>query len=37
MTTYYDVALANDQQFFSSRIREFCAQFELSFFLIEPV
>jgi len=36
MATFYDVALANDQQFFSSRIREFCAQFELSFFLIEP-
>lgn len=37
MLTHYDVALANTQEYFTSRIREFCSQFDLSFFLVEPI
>ncbi|MCI0439930.1 MAG: hypothetical protein L0177_12480 [Chloroflexi bacterium] len=37
MSTYYDIALSLQQEYFSSRIRELCGQFELSFFLVEPV
>jgi len=36
MTVYYDIALSFTQEFFSSRIRELCGQFDLSFFLVEP-
>jgi hypothetical protein len=37
MTVYYDIALSFTQGFFSSRIREICGQFDLSFFLVEPI
>lgn len=36
MTVQYDVALSYTQEYFSSRIRELCGQFDLSFFLVEP-
>jgi hypothetical protein len=29
----YDVVLADTHEYFSSRVMEFCAQFNLSFFL----
>lgn len=35
--TYYDVALANGHDYFSSRVQALCSQFDLSFFLIEPL
>lgn len=37
MPTYYDIALTYVHDHFSSRVRELCGQFDLSFFLIEPV
>lgn len=37
MTVYYDIALTFTQEYFSSRIRELCGQFDLSFFLVEPI
>jgi hypothetical protein len=37
MTVYYDVALSSASQFFASRMRELCGQFDLPFFFIEPV
>lgn len=37
MPTSYDVVLAYVHDYFSSRVRELCAQFDLSFFLVEPV
>jgi len=37
MTVYYDIALSFTQEFFSSRVRELCGQFDLSFFLVEPI
>jgi hypothetical protein len=36
MSTYYDVVLADVHEYFSCRVMEFCAQFDLSFFLLEP-
>jgi hypothetical protein len=36
MPVHYDVALAYVQDYFSSRVRELCGQFDLSFFLVEP-
>lgn len=32
----YDVVLADTHEYFSSRVMEYCAQFDLSFFLAEP-
>lgn len=37
MPTCYHVVLATTHQYFSSRVMEFCGQFDLSFFLVEPV
>ena len=37
MPVHYDVALAYVHDYFSSRVRELCGQFDLSFFLVEPV
>ena len=37
MPIHYDVALAYVHDYFSSRVRELCGQFDLSFFLVEPV
>jgi hypothetical protein len=35
--TVYDVVLANDEEFFSHRVRELCGANNLSFFLLEPI
>lgn len=35
--TCYDVALATGHDYFSSRVQALCGQFDLSFFLIEPL
>jgi hypothetical protein len=37
MRTYYDVALASTEGYFASRFRELCGQFDLPFFLVEPI
>lgn len=37
MTVYYDVALSGYQGYFSYRVGELCGQFDLPFFLVEPV
>lgn len=37
MTVYYDLALSTASQYFASRVRELCGQFDLPFFLVEPV
>jgi glutathione synthase/RimK-type ligase-like ATP-grasp enzyme len=37
MTAYYDMALSSASQFFASRMRELCGQFDLPFFFIEPI
>lgn len=37
MAIFYDVVLSSDQGYFSSRVRELCGQFDLPFFLVEPV
>lgn len=37
MPTVYDIALTYEHDYFSSRVRELCGQFDLSFFLVEPV
>jgi len=37
MPVYYDIALATTHQYFSSRVMEFCAEFDLSFYLVEPI
>jgi len=37
MAVFYDVALSSAQGYFPSRVRELSGQFDLSFFLVEPV
>ncbi|MBM3943507.1 MAG: hypothetical protein FJ316_11440 [SAR202 cluster bacterium] len=37
MVQYYDVALAAAEGYFASRFREYCGQFNLPFFLVEPI
>jgi hypothetical protein len=37
MAVIYDVVLSSAQGYFSSRVRELCGQFDLPFFLVEPV
>jgi hypothetical protein len=37
MAVFYDVALSSTQGYFASRFRELCGQFDLPFFLVEPV
>jgi hypothetical protein len=37
MPTVYDIALSYVHDYFSSRVQELCGQFDLSFFLVEPI
>ena len=37
LPTSYDLVLAYAHDYFSSRVRELCGQFDLSFFLVEPI